>query len=123
MKIICLRSLFFLFLIFALSQVSHFAQGQPQQLTPHQQELADYITTNYTKREASIPMRDGVKLFTVIYEPKSRAEKYPIMLSRTPYTVAPYGKDKEGKDRFKTSLGPSDLYSREGFIFVYQDVS
>jgi len=122
MKINCLRSLFFLFLILALSQVSHFTQGQQPQLTPQQQELADYIKTNYTKREVSIPMRDDVKLFTVIYEPKSRAEKYPIMLSRTPYTVAPYGKDKDGKDRFKTSLGPSDLYSREGFVFVYQDV-
>ncbi len=63
MKINCLKTLFLLFLTVALSQVSHFAQGQ-QQLTPHQQELADYIKTNYTKREVSIPMRDGVKLFT-----------------------------------------------------------
>jgi len=122
MKINCLRSVFSLFLIFTLYQILIFAQGQQPQLTPHQQELADYIKTNYTKREVSIPMRDGVKLFTVIYEPTSRAEKYPIMLSRTPYTVAPYGKDKDGKDRFKTSLGPSDLYSREGYVFVYQDV-
>ncbi|HXG83979.1 MAG TPA: CocE/NonD family hydrolase, partial [Pyrinomonadaceae bacterium] len=73
-------------------------------------------------REVMIPMRDGVKLFTSVYEPKSKSDKYPIMLSRTPYTVAPYGKDKDGKDQFKTSLGPDELFAREGYIFVYQDV-
>ena len=62
-------------------------------------------------------MRDGVKLFAVIYEPKDKDKKYPIMFDRTPYSVAPYGP----KD-FKTLLGPSDLFAREGYIFVYQDV-
>ncbi|MCY7347056.1 MAG: CocE/NonD family hydrolase, partial [Pyrinomonadaceae bacterium] len=84
-----------------------------------QTKLAKYITDNYTKREAMIPMRDGVKLFTSIYEPKAKAKaaKYPIMFDRTPYTVSPYGADK-----FKTSLGPNELFAREGYIFVYQDV-
>ncbi len=89
---------------------------QAQQPTP-QQELAAYIKENYTKREVMIPMRDGVKLFTSIYEPKARAEKYPILLSRTPYTVAPYGEDK-----FKMSIGPNEFFPREGYIFAYQDV-
>lgn len=87
------------------------------QLTPQQQELADYIKNNYTKREVMIPMRDGIKLFTSIYEPKDTSQKYPIMFDRTPYTVAPYGADK-----YKFSLGPDDLFAREGYIFVYQDV-
>jgi uncharacterized protein len=87
------------------------------QMTPQQQELADYIKNNYTKREVMIPMRDGVKLFTSIYEPKDASQKYPILLSRTPYSVAPYGVDK-----YKPSLGPDDLFPREGYIFVYQDV-
>jgi putative CocE/NonD family hydrolase len=107
-------SLTVLVLLVLLSPVTSRAQGQ---LTPQQKELADYITSNYTKREVSIPMRDGVKLFTSIYEPKDTSQKYPIMLSRTPYTVAPYGADK-----FKFSLGPDDLFAREGYIFVYQDV-
>ncbi len=117
----------FLFTLVALCGV--FASGhrttlaqQPAAARTAQAELADYIKANYTKREVSIPMRDGVKLFTSIYEPTARAEKYPIMLSRTPYTVAPYGKDKDGKDQFKTSLGPDELFAREGYIFVYQDV-
>jgi uncharacterized protein len=80
-------------------------------------ELADYIKANYTKREVSIPMRDGVKLFTAIYEPKDKSKTYPILFSRTPYSLFPYGPDK-----FRTSLGPNDLFAKEGYIFVYQDV-
>ncbi|HEY3028269.1 MAG TPA: CocE/NonD family hydrolase [Pyrinomonadaceae bacterium] len=103
-------------LLFILCTVAAFAQGQGQ-MTQQQKELADYIKTHYTKREVMIPMRDGVKLFTSIYEPKDHDQKYPIMFDRTPYTVSPYGADK-----FKTSLGPDDLFPREGYIFVYQDV-
>ena len=87
------------------------------QQTPEQKELAEYIRDNYDKTEVMIPMRDGVKLFTSIYTPKKKSAKYPILLNRTPYTVAPYGKDK-----FKTRLGPDALFAREGYIFVYQDV-
>lgn len=75
-----------------------------------------YVREHYTKIERLIPMRDGVKLFTAIYMPKEKG-KYPFMVSRTPYTVTPYGEDK-----YKTSLGPSSLFLKEGFIFVYQDV-
>lgn len=77
----------------------------------------EYIKANYTKYEYKVPVRDGVKLFTSVYIPKDAAQKYPIMMSRTPYSVAPYGVDK-----YRTSLGPSEKFVREGFIFVYQDV-
>ncbi|HEX9151499.1 MAG TPA: CocE/NonD family hydrolase, partial [Flavobacterium sp.] len=76
-----------------------------------------YIRDNYVKSERYIPMRDGIKLFTAIYTPKNQSKKYPIIINRTPYTVSPYG-----KDQYKTSLGPSMLFAREGYIFVYQDV-
>jgi len=82
-----------------------------------QEDLAKYIKDNYTKREVMITVRDGVKLFTSIYEPKDKSQKYPILLNRTPYSVGPYGNDK-----FKTSLGPDPLFAREGYIFVNQDV-
>ncbi len=82
-----------------------------------QNDLAKYITDNYTKREVMIPVRDGVKLFTAIYEPKDKSQKYPILLNRTPYTVGPYG-----ETNFKVSLGPDPLFAKEGYIFVYQDV-
>lgn len=75
------------------------------------------VKAHYTKLEEKITVRDGVKLFTSIYIPKDTSRKYPIMLNRTPYTVAPYG-----PDAYKTSLGPSLLFQKEGYIFVYQDV-
>ncbi|HSD46751.1 MAG TPA: CocE/NonD family hydrolase, partial [Pyrinomonadaceae bacterium] len=71
----------------------------------------------YTKTEQQITMRDGVKLFTAIYAPKDTSQKYPIMLTRTPYSVAPYG-----ANAYRTALGPSALFQTEKFIFVYQDV-
>ena len=82
-----------------------------------QRELGDYIKSHYTKRETYIPMRDGVKLFVCIYEPKDKDHKYPIMLDRTPYSVGPYG-----ADNYKGLLGPNELFAREGYIFVYEDV-
>src|SRR2546425_5667818 len=102
-------------LLFVTSAFVSFAQ--PGQLTKEQRELADYIKSHYTKREVIIPMRDGVKLFACIYEPKDKKQKYPIMFDRTPYSVGPYG-----PDAYKTSLGPDELFPREGYIFVYQDV-
>jgi putative CocE/NonD family hydrolase len=77
----------------------------------------EYIKAHYTKYEFQIPMRDGKKLFTAVYTPKDAREQYPIMLTRTPYNVGPYG-----VDNYKTSLGPSEKFARENFIFVYQDV-
>ena len=71
----------------------------------------------YTKTEQQIQMRDGVKLFTAIYTPKDQSQKYPIMLTRTPYSVSPYG-----PEAYRAALGPSELFQQEKFIFVYQDV-
>jgi putative CocE/NonD family hydrolase len=62
-------------------------------------------------------MRDGVKLFTSIYIPKDKSKTYPIILNRTPYSVAPYGADK-----VRLNLGPSPRFGKSGYIFVYQDV-
>ncbi|MDA9555540.1 CocE/NonD family hydrolase [Pelobium sp.] len=83
------------------------------------QNNADYVKANYNKIERYITMRDGIKLFTSIYIPKdaSANQKYPIMMQRTCYSVAPYG-----EDQFKTSLGPSETMMKEKYIFVYQDV-
>jgi putative CocE/NonD family hydrolase len=78
---------------------------------------ATYIQENYQKFEYQIPMRDGKKLFTAVYVPKDKSRKYPFMMDRTCYSVAPYGTDK-----YARNLGPSPLFSHDGFIFVYQDV-
>jgi putative CocE/NonD family hydrolase len=77
----------------------------------------NYVKSHYTKYEYRIPMRDGVKLFTAVYVPKDDSQPYPIMIDRTPYSVAPYGVDNS-----KEHLGPSDEFEKAGYIFVYQDV-
>ncbi len=77
----------------------------------------EYTRSHYTKFEYMIPMRDGVKLFTAVYVPKEESKKYPILLQRTPYSVGAYG-----IDNYRPFVGPSDLFTKEGFIVVYQDV-
>jgi uncharacterized protein len=98
---------FFLFTVF--SAVA-FSQGNSQD--------SAWIRNNYYKIERYIPMRDGVKLFTSIYIPKDSSEQHPILMTRTPYSCAPYGEDRflafwKSYVRF---------YMREGYIMVKQDV-
>lgn len=80
-------------------------------------ELAVYVKANYTKYEHRVPMRDGKRLFTAVYVPKDPLKSYPFLLSRTPYSCAPYGVDK-----YRGNLGPNERYVTSGYIFVYQDV-
>ncbi|WP_031526919.1 CocE/NonD family hydrolase [Dyadobacter crusticola] len=75
-----------------------------------------FVRNNYIKTEQYIAMRDGVKLFTVIYTPKDSAQTYPILMQRTPYSVRPYGANS-----YRRSLGPNAYLMREKYIFVYQD--
>jgi putative CocE/NonD family hydrolase len=77
----------------------------------------EYVKAHYTKYEFRIPMRDGARLFTSVYVPKDSSRTYPILLNRTPYTVAPYG-----VDQYKSDLGPSSLFGESGYIVAYQDV-
>lgn len=81
------------------------------------QEDSLYFRANYTKIERMVPMRDGARLFTAIYMPKDTTDLYPFLLTRTPYSCAPYGEDQYAG----RIIGARHLL-REGFIFVYQDV-
>jgi uncharacterized protein len=73
----------------------------------------------YQKYEYQIPMRDGTKLFTVVYVPRdaSPAKTYPFLMQRTCYSVAPYG-----PDAYREQVGPSQTMMGEKYIVVYQDV-
>ena len=81
------------------------------------EQRAEYIRANYAKYEYQIPMRDGVKLFTAVYIPNDKSVKYPMLMQRTPYRVAPFGTSK-----YKTRLGPDESFEKVNFIFVFQDV-
>ncbi len=78
---------------------------------------ANPVKKFYYKKEFQIPMRDGKALFTSVYIPKDQTKSYPLLMTRTPYRVAPYG-----EDIYRTSLGPSPELQKDGYIFVYQDV-
>jgi putative CocE/NonD family hydrolase len=77
----------------------------------------EHVKSHYSKFEYRIPMRDGVLLFTSVYVPKDRTQPYPIMLVRTPYGVGPYGVDE-----YRSDVGPSPFFGKDGYIVAYQDV-
>lgn len=78
-----------------------------------------WIVNNYTKKEVTIPMRDGVKLFTSIYIPKDNTEKHPILITRTPYSCAPYGENAFSSGFWNSQRS---YFFRENYIYVIQDV-
>jgi putative CocE/NonD family hydrolase len=77
-----------------------------------------WIRDHYYKIERSIPMRDGIRLFTAIYIPKDSTKRHPILLNRTPYSCAPYGEENFWPwwDWYQK------VYFKEGYIMVMQDV-
>ena len=77
----------------------------------------EQVKATYTKYEYRIPMRDGKRLFTAVYVPKDASKTYPLLFTRTPYSLKPYG-----ADQYRENLGPSPLFAKAGYIFVYQDV-
>ncbi len=76
----------------------------------------DYVKNNFDKQETYIPMRDGKRLYTVIYSPKDHTRNYPFLMERTPYSAGPYD------SVYRRSLGPNRRLMHDGYIFVYQDV-
>jgi hypothetical protein len=89
---------------------SAFAKAQSTQTT-------SYVKENFTKKSYEVAMRDGIKLYTTVYTPKNATKKAPILMQRTCYSVAPYGKDD-----YPARLGPNAYLMEKGYIFVYQDV-
>lgn len=77
-----------------------------------------WVAKHVVKTEYQIPMRDGVTLFTSVYEPLSKQQEHPILLVRTPYSCAPYG--SVISPRMYKSYWIS--YLRDGYIIVIQDV-
>lgn len=96
--------------------------GLPSEM-PAEFKVADG-TWDYTRREEMIPMRDGVRLRTIILVPKG-AKDAPILLTRTPYNAA----ELTGHAH-SPHLGPvlqgydnvTDLIVEGGYIRVVQDI-
>ncbi|MFN3757109.1 MAG: CocE/NonD family hydrolase [Flavobacterium sp.] len=73
-----------------------------------------YMQEHYTKSEHFIPVRDGVKLYTLVYTPKDRTVKHPFLMNRTCYNASNY-------DNYKVRT-PSPFLIDDKYILVYQDV-
>ena len=69
---------------------------------------------SFSRTEVMIPMRDGVKLFTVILAPENSTQPLPIMLNRTPYGV-------KGWSSAALNGSRAELV-KDGYIFVFQDI-
>jgi len=75
-----------------------------------------FVQENYHKSEYQVEMRDGVKLYTIVYTPKDTSKTYPMLMQRTPYSIGPYG------DRMRRRLSSNELLEKDLYIFVFQDV-
>lgn len=71
---------------------------------------------NYTKRECMVPMRDGCKLYTAVYEPVGAGKK-PILMVRNCYSLSPYGCGGPGNLSEKLRC-----FTDRGYIIVEQNV-
>lgn len=102
-----------------LYQISFLVLLATSALVAQPTTTGNYVRDNFQKFEYKIPMRDGTKLHTAVYVPKgaSATAKYPFLMQRTCYSVAPYG-----PDAYPGSVGPSGTLMRDKYIFVYQDV-
>lgn len=89
-----------------------------QALSQGNSQDSAWIRDNYYKIERYITMRDGVRLFTSILLPKDSSERHPILLTRTPYSCAPYG-ENNFPSYWRSYIR---YYLREGYIIVKQDV-
>ena len=74
------------------------------------------LTKIFERKEAMIPMRDGVKLHTEIYTPREGGPPLPILMQRTPYGVS------AGLGAYSRFLKGDRHFYADGYIFVYQDI-
>jgi putative CocE/NonD family hydrolase len=82
----------------------------------------DTSAYDYVKRVEMIPMRDGVKLYTVLMIPKG-AHDAPILLTRTPYNAAKRVARTADSPSMLNSLPQGDeVFVKDGYIRVFQDV-
>ncbi|HSL22962.1 MAG TPA: CocE/NonD family hydrolase [Vicinamibacterales bacterium] len=103
-----------------------YAQTRPPQTPPLTPDVPKTFTAptasyDYVRREAMIPMRDGIRLYTVIVVPKG-AKRAPMLLTRTPYGAARGAERNQSMTMLATLPLADEVYAADGYIRVYQDV-
>jgi uncharacterized protein len=122
-------SVLYIFLCLAFAGLSRAQTATPQQYPQFPSEMPEQLqpadaSWDYVRRVAMIPMRDGVKLHTVILLPKG-ARNAPIMLTRTPYDA-----NALTAHLYSSHLGPilwgydnaTEVIVEGGYIRVVQDI-
>src|ERR1700744_2202408 len=101
------------------------AQAAPLCNLPAYQLMPDFqapvMGRDYVKRVEMIPMRDGVKLYTVIVIPKD-AKGAPIVMTRTCYNAAARAERADSPKMIETLPLSDEVFVKAGYIRVYQDV-
>ncbi len=109
----------FLSIIFLVTLLPAFTDDKKEK----NDATAAWLAEHYTKFEHRIPMRDGVKLFTRVFVPKDDSTNYPVVLTRTPYALKPYGADRYTDPSGSFLSRPSfEALAKDNFILVTQDV-
>ncbi|MSU35685.1 MAG: CocE/NonD family hydrolase [Pedosphaera sp.] len=103
----------FLFLTLLLTLAPRFAPAAEASADTN----AVWFAEHYTKYEHRIPMRDGLRLFTRVYVPKDDSQPWPILLTRTPYALKPYG-----AENYNDPVGSFRMLAKDSFNLVTQDV-
>ncbi len=102
----------------AVSQTSPVTPMTPDVMDKYEQVLP---TADFIRREAMVPMRDGVKLYTVVVMKKGTSNA-PILLSRTPYD-AHKATHRVASQRIVDVVEVMDIeFVEDGYIRVYQDI-
>ncbi|HTE23229.1 CocE/NonD family hydrolase [Flavitalea sp.] len=83
--------------------------------------FAQDTVSTMTKKVFMIPMRDGVKLFTVVLYPNNHSKAVPFLLNRTPYGADASGTDDSSVNVLKWTPYYGD-FARSGYIWVFQDI-
>ena len=100
-------------LVSALCSLTLIAQAQAPAAAPQRT-----VRETHVKAEHMVAMRDGTRLHTAVYSPKTcPTGGAPILLQRTPYGANPYG-----PDTYPQVAGPSRAFAEEPWIVAYQDV-
>jgi uncharacterized protein len=88
--------------------------NQPEAVYKRTGDPVHHVFHDYQRSEAMIPMRDGIKLHTVILKPADITAPLPFLIQRTPYGV-----DYTSRASF---FGDRPELARDGYIYVAQDI-
>src|SRR5262245_4155052 len=98
----------FIVISLALAAGAALIQAAPQVTFPAARPPSNDIVLD---NHVAIPMRGGVILYADVYRPATEG-KYPVLVSRTPYST----------ERFPSAYEAPVFFARRGYVFVFQDV-